>query len=158
MNRFGNRVKWGMLAAAIAMSAVIAPAAIGFEDTRVNRGRDGVGIRGYDPVAYFDGTPMAGSRSIEHTFEGTTYRFVNDANRDRFAKDPSRYVPQYGGFCAYAVSRGYTASIDPLAWTIVGGKLYLNYSKRVQKVWEADVPGNIARGDANWPGLASSTR
>ena len=154
MERFGKRVGLGLLAAAIAV-ATAAPAAMIAGDARVNRDRDGVGIRGYDPVAYFDGVPAPGIRTIEHTFEGTIYRFTTAANRDRFVQEPSRYLPQYGGFCAYAVSRGYTAPIDPLAWRIVGGRLYLNYSKRVQKVWEEDVPGNIAKGDANWPNLAT---
>lgn len=151
MNRIGTGLRLGVLAAAMAMAAAVGAAPA--DDARVNRGRDGVGIRGYDPVAYFDGAPSAGSRTIEYTFEGTTYRFTNEGNRDRFVKEASRYLPQYGGFCAYAVSRGYTAPIDPLAWKIVDGKLYLNYSKRVQKLWEEDIPGNIAKGDANWPGI-----
>ena len=75
------------------------------------------------------------------------------ANREQFAKDPARYAPEFGGYCAYAVSRGYTANIDPNAWRIVDGRLYLNYSKRVQKLWEEDVPGNIAKGRQNWPGV-----
>jgi hypothetical protein len=62
-------------------------------------------------------------------------------------------VPEFGGYCAYAVSRGYTADIDPNAWRIIDGRLYLNYSKRVQKLWEEDVPGNIAKGRQNWPGV-----
>jgi len=64
---------------------------------------------------------------------------------------PAAYAPQYGGYCAWAVSQGYTASTDPHAWRIVDGKLYLNYSKGVQKRWQQDIPGNIAKGDANWP-------
>ena len=125
------------------------------DDRSVNRTKDGVGIQGYDPVSYADGKPTRGTQDIEFTFEGTRYRFQTVANRERFAMDPQRYLPQYGGFCAYAVSRGYTASIDPLAWRSVDGKLYLNYSKRVQRLWEEDIPGNIAKGDANWPGIAA---
>jgi YHS domain-containing protein len=145
----------GISALALAVAAALVPLAASWEDALVNRGRDGVAVRGYDPVAYFDGAPAPGSRTIEYTIDGTTYRFASTGNRDRFAKDPARYLPQYGGFCAYAVSRGYTATIDPLAWKIVDGKLYLNYSKRVQKLWEEDVPGNIAKGDANWPSIAA---
>ena len=70
---------------------------------------------------------------------------------DLFAADPEKYAPQYGGYCAWAVSQGYTASTDPEAWKIVDGKLYLNYSKSVQQTWEQDIPGNIAAGDGNWP-------
>ena len=155
MNRSVSRLRLGGLLMVMTASVLTAwvPARAG--DAHVNRTRDGVGIQGYDPVSYFDGAPAKGTETIEYTFEGTRYRFRNAANRDRFASDPRQYLPQYGGFCAYAVSRGYTASIDPLAWKIVGGKLYLNYSKRVQRLWEEDIPGNIAKGDANWPGIAA---
>jgi hypothetical protein len=112
----------------------------------------GVAIEGTDPVAYFDqGRPVEGSSDFEHEWMDATWRFVSAENRDRFAADPEKYAPQYGGYCAWAVSQGYTAKIDPEAWSIVDDKLYLNYSKDVQKQWSADVPGNIAKGDANWP-------
>jgi len=70
-----------------------------------------------------------------------------------FAADPAKYAPQFGGYCAWAVSRNYTADIDPAAWKIVGGKLYLNYSKGVQQKWETDVTGNLSKAEANWPKL-----
>ena len=63
----------------------------------------------------------------------------------------SGYAPQYGGYCAWAVSQGYTAPIDPKAWKVVDGKLYLNYSKSVQKNWEKDIPGHIVSADGHWP-------
>jgi hypothetical protein len=96
---------------------------------------------------------VRGDEAIAHTHEGTTYRFASAANRDAFAKDPGRYLPQFGGFCAWAVSRGYTAPVDPQAWRVVDDRLYLNYSRGVQRTWEQDVAGNIRKGDANWPGL-----
>jgi len=102
----------------------------------VNRGKDGLALDGYDPVAYFEGAPLPGKADFEFVWNGTRYRFVSAANRERFSREPDRYAPQYGGFCAYAVSRGYTADVDPLAWTVVDGKLYLNYSKRVQRTWK----------------------
>jgi YHS domain-containing protein len=112
----------------------------------------GVAIEGTDPVAYFDeGEPVAGSSDFEHEWMGATWRFASAENRDRFAADPETYAPQYGGYCAWAVSQGYTAKIDPAAWRIVDGKLYLNYSKDVQTQWAGDIPGNIAKADANWP-------
>ena len=120
----------------------------------VNRDRSGLAIDGYDPVAYFvEAAPVPGRRDLTVIIDGTIYRFVNSANRDRFRQAPSQFLPQFGGYCAYAVSRGYTADIDPEAWKIVDGKLYLNYSKRAQRLWEEDVPGNIRKGDANWPDL-----
>ena len=113
-------------------------------------------LRGTDPVAYFtDGRPVEGSRRFTHEWQGATWRFASAQNRDSFAADPERYAPQYGGYCAWAVSQGYTASTDPEAWRIVDGKLYLNYSKSVQRRWEKDIPGNIAKADRNWPGLLS---
>jgi YHS domain-containing protein len=124
----------------------------------VNRSRAGLALGGYDPVAYFsDGRAVVGSAAFAHVHEGTTYHFASAAHRDTFAADPVRYLPQYGGFCAWAVSRGYTAPTDPLAWRIVDGRLFLNYSRSVQRTWEQDVPGNIRKGNANWPGLRSKS-
>ena len=112
----------------------------------------GLAIRGTDPVAYFtQGSPVAGKAEFTHTWSGATWRFASAENRDRFAANPEQYAPQYGGFCSWAVSQGYTAPIDPQAWKIVDGKLYLNYSKGVQRRWERDIPGNIKKADANWP-------
>ena len=113
-------------------------------------------IRGYDPVAYFtQGKPVKGDRRFSLEYQGATWRFASAENRDLFAAEPGRYAPQYGGYCAWAVSQGYTASVDPDAWRIVNDKLYLNYSTGVQKRWSRDVPGNIAKADANWPAVLS---
>ena len=115
---------------------------------------DGVAIQGYDPVAYFtQGKPVYGKDEFTHDYAGATWRFASADSRDAFAAEPERYAPQYGGYCAWAVSQGYTASTDPDAWRIEDGRLYLNYSKSVQSRWEKDIPGNIASADANWPGL-----
>jgi len=120
-----------------------------------NVSRAGLALKGYDPVAYFEtGAPAKGSPDIEHSWGGATWRFSSEAHRVAFIADPARYAPQYGGYCAWAVSQGYTAKIDPTAWKIVEGKLYLNYSAKVQKTWEGDVPGNIAKADKNWPAVA----
>jgi YHS domain-containing protein len=116
----------------------------------------GLAMRGYDPVAYFtEGRPTRGQAAFTHQWNGATWRFATAAHRDMFAADPAKYAPQYGGFCAWAVSEGYHAPVDPNAWKIVDGKLYLNYDRRIQRQWEADVPGRIARGDANWPAVAA---
>ncbi|MEL6960956.1 MAG: YHS domain-containing (seleno)protein [Pseudomonadota bacterium] len=112
----------------------------------------GIAVDGTDVVAYFtQSAPVPGDPDITHDWNGATWRFSTTANRDAFAADPARYAPQYGGYCAYAVSEGYTASTVPEAWKIVDGKLYLNYSRRVQRWWERDISGRIASGDANWP-------
>ena len=114
----------------------------------------GLAIRGTDPVAYFtQGGPRRGMKDVTFDWMGATWAFTSKNHRDAFAEDPEAYAPQFGGYCAWAVSRNYTASTDPEAWRIVDGKLYLNYSKKVQGWWEGDIPGNIAKGEANWPGL-----
>ncbi len=120
----------------------------------VNATLFGVAIKGYDPVAYFtDAKPVKGESEFAFEWMGATWRFASAAHRDSFQAAPEKYAPQYGGFCAWAVSQDYTAGIDPAAWKIVNGKLYLNYSLEVQKKWEGDVPGNIAKADVNWPKL-----
>lgn len=115
---------------------------------------DGIAIRGTDPVAYFkDGRPVAGKPEFEARWMGTTWRFSSAAHRDAFKAAPGEYAPQFGGYCAWAVSQGYTATIVPEAWSIVRGKLYLNFSKSIQRRWKLDRSGNIAKGDRNWPGI-----
>jgi len=112
----------------------------------------GAAIRGYDAVAYFtEGKPVAGSRQFTHQWKGATWRFASARNRDAFAAAPEKYAPQYGGYCAYGVANGYTVSTVPEAWSVVGGKLYLNYSLGVRADWLKDIPGHIRKADANWP-------
>ena len=94
---------------------------------------------------------VCGSSDFSHTYNGATWHFASATNRDTFAANPARYAPQYGGYCAYAVSEGYTTSTTPKAWKIVDVKLYLNYSKRVQRRWEKDIPTRITNANANWP-------
>ena len=114
----------------------------------------GVAVKGYDPVAYFTlGKPAKGDKKFTLEHLGAKWRFSSQENLDLFKAVPDKYAPQYGGYCAWAVSRGYTASIDPEAWKIVEDKLYLNYSKAVQSRWEEEIPANIERADANWPEL-----
>jgi len=115
---------------------------------------EGVAVGGYDPVAYFtQGKPVKGSEDVTLQYEGATWRFAIAGNRAAFKADPAKYAPQYGGYCAYAVSQGATAKAEPDAWTIHDGKLYLNFDKSVRAIWEQDIPGNIAKADANWPGV-----
>ena len=114
----------------------------------------GGAIRGYDPVAYHaEGKPVKGKRAHRVEWKGATWSFASAENKALFEADPEKYAPRYGGYCAWAVSNGYTASIDPDAWSIVDGKLYLNYSLGVRTQWSENIPGNIAKGDVNWPKL-----
>ena len=120
----------------------------------VNKDGSTVAVHGYDPVGYFrQQQPVKGQPGISWRWMGATWQFSSAESRESFMNDPARYAPQFGGYCAWAVSRGYTADIDPEAWKIVDGKLYLNYSKSVQKKWEAETAGNIEKATKNWPGL-----
>lgn len=113
-------------------------------------------VGGFDTVAYFtEGKPVEGSSSFESEYKGATFRFANADNKALFDAEPAKYVPQYGGHCAWAVSQGYTAKGDPNYWRIVDGKLYLNYNAQVQKDWEQDIPGFIDAADSNWPVLVN---
>ncbi|MDF3011094.1 MAG: hypothetical protein K0S03_1890 [Burkholderiales bacterium] len=112
----------------------------------------GAAIRGYDPVAYFtEGKPVKGKPEFAHQWKGATWRFASAANRDRFAAAPEQYAPQYGGYCAYGVASGYAVKTEPDAWSVVDGKLYLNYDRSVQASWVKDTLGYIRKADANWP-------
>lgn len=138
----------------VAVEASIAAA----QDIRYFVDDSGLAIRGTDPVAYFtQGGPVTGSSEFVYTWRNATWQFASAENRDLFVANPEQYAPQYGGFCAWAVSQGYTASIDPNAWRIVDGKLYLNYNRGVQRQWERDIPGNISKANANWPDVLADS-
>ncbi len=114
--------------------------------------QQGVALKGYDPVAYFsEGAPAAGDAGISYQWNGATWRFSSREHRAAFMSDPAHYAPQYGGYCAFAVSRGTTADADPDQWAIVDGKLFVNNNAFAKKLWDQDRPGNIMAGDANWP-------
>lgn len=111
-----------------------------------------VAVEGHDPVAYFAaGKPVKGSEQFKTVWNGAEFRFASAANLAKFKANPAAYAPQYGGYCAWAVSQGYTAKGSAQNWKIVGGKLYLNYNDDIQAKWEKDVPGFIAAANTNWP-------
>jgi YHS domain-containing protein len=118
----------------------------------VNTDKSGVAIKGYDPVAYFteDG-PVKGKKEFSWEWNGATWQFNSKENLALFQNDPGKYAPQYGGYCAYAMASGDLVDINPKAWKIVNGKLYLNYSLRVHRKWEKDIPGYIEKADMMWP-------
>ena len=117
----------------------------------VNTDRAGVALGGYDPVAYqAEQQARKGSPTYTATHEGATYHFASAANRDAFVADPARYLPAYGGFCAYGMAKGYRAKIDPEAFTVVDGRLYVNYSRDVRDRWSKDIAGYITKADSNW--------
>lgn len=121
--------------------------------------RNRLAIDGYDPVAYFtERKPVKGTPEFRAEFQGATFQFASADHRDRFAADPEKFAPQYGGYCAYGMAKGYKAAIDPEAFTVVHGKLYLNYSDAVQTRWLSDIPGYIHKADVNWPEVQKQTR
>ena len=114
----------------------------------------GVAIKGYDPVAYFtQSKPIKGEKAHSHKWNGATWRFANARHLELFKASPDKYAPQFGGYCAWAVSQNYTANIDPSQWTVYKEKLYLNYDKDVQKKWLADKDNFIELATKNWPGI-----
>lgn len=111
----------------------------------------GVAIQGYDPVAYFtEAKPVPGDPDITATHDGAIYRFASAEHRAMFEAAPGRYVPQYGGFCAYGAAQGYNAPVEPEQFTIADGKLYLNYNADVRKRWNGDRASYISKADAYW--------
>jgi hypothetical protein len=133
---------------------LIVTALVAGSKPQVNTTSRGLAMDGYDAVSYvIDGKPTRGSARFEMRWNGAIWRFATPANRDAFQQQPARFAPQFGGYCAYAVSRGYTANGDPRVWKVVDGRLYLNYSTSAQALWEKDIPGNIAKGRGNWPSV-----
>ena len=138
------------LALAVVVGTVLmsAPALAG--DVNVNR--NGIAIRGYDPVAYFElGMPKRGSKKFMSEYEGAKYRFASAEHKALFDGNPAKYAPAYGGFCAYGVAQGVKVKIQPDKFKIVDGTLYLNLDTGIQETWQKDIPGNIAKADTHWP-------
>jgi YHS domain-containing protein len=122
--------------------------------SEINVTAGSIAIKGYDPVAYFtDMKPVKGSPEFEFSWKGAVWRFSNAAHLEAFRANPEKYAPRYGGYCAYAVSQNKLADIDPDAWTIYEGRLYLNLNNDVQRLWEEDKPGYIRKADQNWPAV-----
>src|SRR3970282_1065548 len=146
--------EWTMSVRILVLTTAIllSPAALA-QKPSVFSDRNGA-IRGHDPVAYFDQKgPVKGSKQFTHQWNGATWYFARARTPNNFAAEPESHAPRYGGYCAYAVAQGYTADIDPSAWSIVDGRLYLNYSLSVRERWKKDIPGYIRKGDANWPAV-----
>jgi len=141
------------LAAAVAFLAALVPAQAREADVYTGL-FSSLAVGGYDTVAYFKvNRPVQGKAEFSTEYKGATWRFASAENLAAFKANPTAYAPQYGGYCAWAVSQNYTASGDPNYWKIVGGKLYLNYDRSVQEMWEKDIPGFISKADKNWPGV-----
>ena len=144
---------------ALALAIVALPGAAAAVDPVYSAGLlDPVAIARADPVAYFtEGRHVPGDAEFEAEWNGATWSFASAAHRDAFLAEPARYAPQYGGYCAYAVAHGNTVRIDPKAWSVVDGKLYLNYSRSIQEKWQAKRALFIVRADEIWPALLAGS-
>ncbi|QLH34589.1 MAG: YHS domain-containing protein [Cyclobacteriaceae bacterium] len=114
-------------------------------------------IGGYDPVAYFtQSQPVKGIKEFSFEYADQSWYFASAENLELFKSNPEKYAPQFGGYCAYGMSRGYKAKTEPDAWTIVEGKLYLNYNTDVRTIWNENQRGFIEKANANWPTVKGS--
>ena len=118
---------------------------------------DSLAVSGYDTVAYFSleekDKAVKGKKEFSYEWEGAIWQFSSQENLDLFKAQPEKYIPEYGGYCAYAVARNYLYKIDPDAWTIKDGKLYLNANKSVRRSWLKDTDNEITKANKNWPRL-----
>lgn len=133
--------------------AVVAPLPL-FAQTvpELNLSRSGLALRGIDVVSYFtDGKPLDGSKDISLSHAGGTYRFSTLSNKQLFESDPEKFLPAYGGYCAYGTAVNTKVDGDPYIWHIVENRLYLNITRSVDRVWRRDIPGYIADANSNWP-------
>ena len=134
------------LAAMLIVGAVVSTSAFAQDYTHSTPG-----VSGYDPVAYFtEGKPLKGNGYHVSDFQGVTYAFASEDHKKLFDANPEKYLPAYGGYCAYGVAVGKKFVVDPEVWKIVQGKLYLNLDRKIQRTWEKDIPGNIKKAEANW--------
>lgn len=144
-----TRMKAMLIAATLVMSASFATD--GMAGTKINTTADDVAINGYDTVAYFvDGKAMKGAPDHQAVWQDVRWYFASDEHRKLFESDPSHYAPQFGGWCAAGIADGQYYAVDAETWTIVDGKLYLNYDRAVQKQWSEQQDKNIARAERNW--------
>ncbi len=151
--RFCNRT-FLFLVVFIGISVALASCSKDGSFAKVSADKSGVAIQGFDAVAYFAvENAVAGNKNYEYAWNGAKWLFANAENLEKFRQNPEAYAPQFGGYCSYAVSKGYTADGDPNAWKIVDGKLYLNYNPEVKTMWEEHQTGNIEKGKQNWAGF-----
>ena len=144
-----------VLSAGLAFAAVLGTAQLATAETEINI-VEGYAVHGYDVVAYFkEGKPVIGDDRYTAEHDGATYRFASADHLDAFKKNPDKFAPQYGGYCAFGAAMGRKFDGDPNAWAVVDGKLYLNLNKNIQARWKEDVPGFIRGAENNWPLIRS---
>lgn len=141
--------------AAALLTTTISPPALAFDETStaaVNVDASGLGLRGYDPVAYVtEGEPVEGEETLTASHADVTYRFSSESNRARFHEDPARYAPQFGGFCQMGAALGKKLDGDPEVWRVADGKLFVYAYPAAKTTFLNDVPGNTEKAETNWP-------
>ncbi|MFN0132262.1 MAG: YHS domain-containing (seleno)protein [Phycisphaerales bacterium] len=121
----------------------------------LNVDKDGLALEGYDPTSYvLDGKPLRGDPALARQFQGATYYFVDAAHKNAFEKEPTRYLPKFGGFCGYAASIKKVSPVNPEIWQIVDGRLVLQHTPKAFELFNADIQSNYAKAEKNWPGLS----
>ena len=132
-----------LVAAAISYAAPVS------KDVKIH-----VALEGYDPVVFFTESSAAkGNPGIQSKHEGAVYYFKSEENKQTFAKNPEKYLPAFGGYCAYGASVGALFPVDISTWEIVDGRLILQYNQEVKKLFNKDTKGNLAKADAYWKSL-----
>ncbi len=112
---------------------------------------EGKALKGYDPVAFFtEHKPVLGKEEFPYNYNDALWLFASESNLNKFKNNPEKYQPQYGGYCAFGMSKGYKAPVEIDTWSIVEGELYFNYNKDVQKEWTKDQENLIDIADENW--------
>jgi YHS domain-containing protein len=147
-----------VLLSAFAVMTTASLAAVAGDDVRLlNLDKNGVILDGYDPVAFFtDNKPMLGSDAFQSTYGGAVYHFASADHKAMFDKEPAKYEPQFGAFCAYAVSVGRTAAIDVSTFSIVNGRLVVQHNARAVGLWNKDPQANLKLADKYWPAVAKN--
>ena len=141
------------------LAATLPSAASAATSPEISVEADHLAARGYDVTAYFlQGKPVRGSKAHQLQYKGATWLFASAEALGKFKADPAAFEPQFGGYCAWAVSQHYLAPGDPNYWKIVDGKLYLNANARAKELWEAEQAEAIARGKANWPAVLTDNQ
>lgn len=153
-----HKIRTVLLALGLAvalMTTGVSNTALAFDENStatVNVDASGLGLRGFDPVAYFSiGAPVEGSADLTATHADVTYHFSTEANRERFLEDPAQYAPQYGGFCQMGAALGKKLDGDPGVWRVADGKLFVYAYPAAKEGFLGDVPGNTMKADTNWP-------
>lgn len=134
---------------------LVSALAIG-QKTVIYQNEDGA-IKGYDPVAYFNANKaLKGDKNISYEWMNATWYFTSEENLELFKRSPEKFIPQYGGYCSYAVAKGYTAKVDPTSWKVIDGKLYLSYNQSIMKNWENYQDKYIEEANDNWPEIIAA--